>query len=87
MPPDSPATALQRTITAAKTILDNIGSLKGQSKEAEARKLMLHKNQAELNEKDRSYKREEEDLNRLLETLTNKESQNLVTARHAARNV
>ncbi len=71
----SPAAALQRTISAAKTILQDIGDLEEQHKQEEIRKLALHKSHAELSEKRRSYEREADELGVLLESQTQKESQ------------
>ncbi|OZQ60313.1 hypothetical protein CA600_28685 [Paenibacillus sp. VTT E-133280] len=67
--------ALQRTISAAKTILLDMEALEEQQKEAENQKLTLHKNHAELSEKHRSYEREADELGALLDTQTYKESQ------------
>jgi len=71
----TPAASLQRTIVSAQAILDDIAALEKRRQEAEIRKLALHKNHAELSEKSRSYEREGDDLSRLLETQTAKESQ------------
>lgn len=71
----SPAATLQRTISAAKTILEDIGDLEEQHKQEEIRKLALHKSHAELSEKRRSYEREADELGVLLESQTQKESQ------------
>lgn len=71
----TPSAALQRTLSAAKTILYDMEALEEQYKEAEKRKLELHKNHAELSEKRRSYEREADELGSLLESQTQKESQ------------
>ncbi|WP_405174576.1 hypothetical protein MHI27_20290 [Paenibacillus sp. FSL H8-0261] len=71
----APVAALQRTISAAKTILLDMEVLDEQHKEAENRKLALHKNHAELSEKHRSYEREVDELGTLLDSQTYKESQ------------
>lgn len=71
----APSAAHQRTLSAAKSILQEMGALEEQHKEAEIRKLALHTNHAELNEKRRSYEREADELGVLLETQTHKESQ------------
>lgn len=71
----APAAALQRMISAAKTILQDIAALEDQQKQAESQKLILLKNHAELGEKRRSYEREAAELGELLESQTQKESQ------------
>ncbi|CAH1056765.1 hypothetical protein [Paenibacillus pseudetheri] len=71
----APVAALQRTISAAKTILLDMEVLEEQHKEAENQKLALHKNHAELSEKHRSYEREVDELGALLDSQTYKESQ------------
>lgn len=71
----APVAALQRTISAAKTILLDMEVLEEQHKEAENQKLALHKNHAELSEKHRSFEREVDELGALLDSQTYKESQ------------
>lgn len=71
----APVAALQRTISAAKTILLDMDVLEKEHKEAENRKLALHKNHAELSEKHRSYEREVDELGAQLDSQTYKESQ------------
>ncbi|KTD87370.1 hypothetical protein [Paenibacillus etheri] len=71
----TPAAALQRTISAAQTILLDMEALEKQHKEADNRKLALHKNHAELSEKHRSYERELDELGVVLDSQTYKESQ------------
>lgn len=71
----APVPALQRIISAGKTILLDIEALEQQHTEAVSRKLVLHKNHAELSEKHRSYQRELDELEVSLDAQTHKESQ------------
>lgn len=72
---NSPGPALQRTLTAAKGIIDNMASLDEQRKGAEINKLTLHKEHSKLSEQRAAQEREMEEHKLSLEGQTAKESQ------------
>ncbi|AJS61179.1 hypothetical protein [Paenibacillus sp. IHBB 10380] len=72
---NAPVTALQRTETTVRSILDTIVSLVEQRKEAELHRRQHEKTDAELSEKRRNYERDAVELNSLLDVQSRKESQ------------
>ncbi|WP_379147165.1 hypothetical protein [Paenibacillus sp. sgz500992] len=71
----APGAALQRTLIAAKTIADNISGFNEQRKTAEERKLSLHQSQTELKVKLNAGQSQSDELQNLLESQMNRESQ------------